>query len=72
MVHQPTWKQVEKAQETYAGAGMRDQFMALVGEEGWEKVEPFLADQPAEVIGVLVNRIVAHFGYDMGEAPSPT
>ena len=72
VVHQPTWKQVEKSQETYAGGNMKDQLTALVGEEGWAQVEPFLADQPAEAVGVLVNRIVSHFGYEMGEAPSPT
>lgn len=72
VVYQPTWKQVEKAQSVEAGDTMKDQLVSLVGEEGWGQVEPFLADKPAEAVGALVRRIVEHFGYDMGEGPSPT
>ena len=70
VVHQPTWRQVEEAQSRPDTP--KEHLISFLGEGGWETLEPFLADQPAETLLALVNRIVKHFGYEMGEGPSPT
>lgn len=74
VVNQPTWRQVNETQEAMAEGGVdfKDQLQSLIGEAGWAMVEPHLMDQPAEAIGALVQRIVKHFGYDLGEGVSPT
>ena len=70
-IQQPTGGQMMDAQEMAADGKVRDQLRVLCGEAA-DEVLPLLTDAPGDVIGALVKDIMAHFGYEAGEASTRT
>lgn len=70
-INQPTGTQMFDAQEMAAGTKpgtARDQLRVIVGDDAYESLMPLVEVAPGDAVGLLVSRIMEHFGQPLGEA----
>lgn len=70
LIEAPTGGAVIRAQELAAEGNLEEQLRVICGDSA-DDILPLIKSAPAGVMGAFIEDVMAHFGYDSGEASAP-